>query len=481
MGKTVKTSTLIFDEELLAVKEVLEKDGHDISMSEANKARHEIGKEHERSVDNLYLKQGISTHKRKFIFSDGIAIPDGFWELPTGKKYWFESTTCLKNPATLLSKKRDIEMEYKDIQFVLNYNPTQKKQVNVTKALKRFKNEGWVVNCGVPEIKKYAKRISKSGNLVTTETLRRATVVYVDWRKIEYHPSNRINKDSVVRDIVKSILDGRTVGGFFSSIIVVPETVKGKPTGRYICVDGHTRLKAIKIVFEEFGVRFSAETLPNGIDVGEYDIPTTVVDWITSEDTDAMNDLLKKINTTIKKWDIYDFVRNGAIGYEKGTERQITFNNYLKTYKFSNDLGIGGKSALPEMVGDKDPHNGWLNREGLKHGNVKPLTGKEYDTRIVPFGNEIAKPLHTFLQENLNHVDSGSYRNIGKFLFESIPATDSMKYAKTFLEFLMTSVDLVEIPRNKTEVAPFISKIRSKMIANKLITKKLDSKVPNPF
>lgn len=481
MPKTTKTSTPVLDTNLSKMKEVMGEDGYDLVMSDANTKRNEIGKAHEKSVDNIYLKQGIATQKTKHLTPWGFAIPDGLWKSPDGKIYWFESTTNLKNPQTLLSKKSDVEHYHSGIQFVLNYNPTQKKEVNVTKTIRRFKAQGWIVNTGLEQIDNYAKslrnRFIRSQGLVSIDEIRRSIPTYIDRRDIQFHPANRVNTDQAIADIVKSILDGRGVGGFFSSIIVVPESVNKTLTGRYICVDGHTRLKALDVIFYVFDKKFPTKELEDGTVIGEYDIPVIVVDWITSEDTEAMNDLLKKINTTTKGWGTYDFVYNGAHGYEKGTQIQKTYQMYLDTYKFSEKLKIGGAAALVEMVGDKDPQNGWLNRNGLKHGNVATLTEKEYTSKIVPFGHNIAKPLHTFLYENLNTVDTRSYRMIGKFLYESVKRTNKFDYAKKFLDFIITSVDISEIPRNQKEVPAFIDKVRNSMVNAGIVTKKLDSKV----
>lgn len=302
------------------------------AASIANKASAKKGLTFEKKNDFKLTSNGIACNKRRISTLSGDYIADHSY---VGKSciMWGESTLSLdmKKAKELVTKRVDVLKVRPEINsWVLYYDhdSTKKSRTNISGAIAYLEKNGWKVFVGEEEIATHIEVFRKNEGI--SDVIPVAKVVQIEIGKIIKNEKNRKKKEEQIPKIAKSIIKH----GFTSNLMVVPQYVRGRFTGKYILFDGHHRLAAVEYVIEKYG--YNPENFKT--------LPCVLVDWVTSENIQELHDLLTVTNWTATKWQLRDYIRSYMKHFEEIKDKKAA-----ESYKFLYDsYKVSKKSGLPE-------------------------------------------------------------------------------------------------------------------------------------
>lgn len=364
------------------------------------------GNAHENNIDDKLLKYGISCEKLSItVEEDGVhhtCIADHFF-VGQSRVYWMESTIILdETHADRLNLKLSrVKRDRKDVtDFVIFFekNTNQKSRNNIQRYKKILESKGWTVCIGENEINSYIERLNKSEKKSKKIKIAKSIDIPID--KLIYHPCNRKIDVERCRKLAKSIVKE----GFISQLNVVPEYKNGKPTGKYVVFEGNHRLHAVtEFCINEWGFVID-------------ELPCVLVDWINSEDTAKVHELLILVNTTQEPWGVRDYVISHL---KEAIDRNLTNKKYsyekldwlynITNKKHSDNLM---KTKFNEtrffyIFGPVDSVKGGIgksiDRDIVKNGDYK-ISKKEFENTMKPFVMDIAMPFAKWFDANMKNV-----------------------------------------------------------------------------
>lgn len=394
MGKTAKSNNLIIQDLIENPSEFLEKHPEFIKETQIAIQTHKqkLGSTFEKKVDRLLQSVGIPAFRKRVMTKKiGVVISDYFYEVDK-MKYWGEATLNLTpaNVDKLISKKNSITAlkelypEVDTWKWVLFYkgNTNQKKKQSISNAINRLRTNGWIVLNGDKAINTHIKGlVSLFGKNSNIKDVSIAKIKYVAVYAFLVNKLNRDEDFTQVEHLAKLIIKY----GFTSQITVVPDAkwVRGKivKTGKYMLIDGHHRLAAVKYLRDMFG--YVIEKLP-----------TIIIDSVTTLEPEKVQELMTNLNTNTISWKIPNYIRsheNGAL-QQGNTEKWFAFNTLSELYVIGKKHGLKPARLLyrvgPVLYKNQSLH---IDLQSIKDGSYR-LSKREKEEYMMPFIFEVIIP-----------------------------------------------------------------------------------------
>lgn len=138
--------------------------------------------------------------------------------------------------------------------------------------------------------------------------LKFAEVAMVATNKIHFVEGNRDVAESH-KEKMKSLIEDY---GFADTIKVMKEG------NRYYAIEGQHRLKALK-------------------ELGAKEVPCSIVDWLSTEDFDEVQNFIISMNAHNKQWTLYDYVKSYS---DKGIEEYKHLRHQMIAYSKTLSNGV---------------------------------------------------------------------------------------------------------------------------------------------
>lgn len=392
MGKTAKSSDTIIIDLVENPSEFLEKNPHLIhavhTATQAHKKK--IGDTFEKKIDRLLQSVGIATFRERVMTqSNGVFISDYFYEV-ANMKYWGEATLNFSttNVDKLIRKKdsitgmKEIYPEVDTWKWVVFYNgnKNQKKKQAISNAIHRLRSNGWIVLNGVRAINSHINGLVDlfDSDFKGVPLAKNKNVL------IQSFIENELNRDkdfAQVEHLAKLIIKY----GFTSQITVVPEAkwVRGKivKTGKYMLIDGHHRLAAVKYLRDMFG--YVIEKLP-----------TIIIDSVTTLEPEKVQELMTNLNTNTISWKIPNYIRSHRNGakQQNNQPKYFAYNTLTELYDICKANGLKPARLLyrvgPVLYKNQSLH---IDLQSIKDGKYR-LSKREKEEYMMPFIFEVIIP-----------------------------------------------------------------------------------------
>ena len=379
--------------------------------SNVQKHCNQKGSEYEKLNNQRLFDRGLKSENKKdavVSYMEGnqkrSKEPDHFIKSEYGN-YWIESTIALDEVRAdeFNDKKNKVSAVDKNIKhFILFFeqNPNQKSRNNIKRYVSILENNGWTVLVGQKQIEDWMDGLAKK--LKTSKKLNVASIKMISVKNLIQNPTNR----KVDLDRCEKLAHHIIHEGFRAEIKVVPEYVRGKFTGRYMIYDGHHRYIAVTdYVIGKYGYEMD-------------ELPCIVVDWITTEDPDALHELLIADNTRENSWGVQDYVEShlGDATNRNDKDKIISYDTLNWMYEVVNESHKDNKightfspSRIFYVFGPLDFNNDAItkpvDRTITKSGKYR-ISENEVDTLLKPFVIKVGIPfLHWFDLNKDPHVD----------------------------------------------------------------------------
>ena len=356
------------------------------SQSMVQRNRKLTGDKFEKEMDRKLTSSGLVGYKKTVKTAIGSFICDHFLETINGN-CWIESTIFLdvRRARELNEKKRAVEATNKSVdRWIIFYKegPGQKSRKNVKSYIKILEAEGWFVMNGINEIDLFIELASKSSTSIAVNEdgyIRKPKLMEIPLKDIIPNETNRdIHDKSAEKDLLnlcKCIMRY----GFITQLNVVPETINGKPTGRYKLIEGHRRHHAVVELIKKFYGR--------ELEGGTF--PCVVVDWVTTEMPEKVHELMILLNTTTRPWNVENYVNSHYKAAEQvnDTEKLFSYGTLKWMYKTADEnkfkhsklLYILGPVADANTAASK-----WIDRDQIKDGEYR-ISELQVETKMKPF------------------------------------------------------------------------------------------------
>lgn len=138
--------------------------------------------------------------------------------------------------------------------------------------------------------------------------LKFAEVAMIATDKIEFVEGNRDVAENH-KEKMKSLIEDY---GFADTIKVMKEG------NRYYAIEGQHRLTALR-------------------ELGAKEVPCSIVDWLTAEDFDEVQNFIISMNAHNKQWNLYDYVKSYS---DKGVEEYKHLRHQMITYSKTLSNGV---------------------------------------------------------------------------------------------------------------------------------------------
>lgn len=317
------------------------------SYTQVSKHRQHSGQVFETEITNRLLSRGIVTTKLSVGVSRGLTkISDNYL---SGKKnhYWIESTTCITNMARVdefIRKKEEVLKTNPHInKWVIFYRKDNRQNpqspTSIRNYRKCFMDEGITLCFGDEEINNYINGIVDTENIIR-RPIRMARAEMIPLSKIVKNKDNRPNILKSVDDLTSGIIEK----GFITQLNVVPESINGVLTGRFVLTEGDNRNSSLLNLIE-LGYEFETGEDPL--------IPCSVVYWLTSE-CDESNGLIIDTNTKSYPWTMMNYIdfheKTSAGNIEVEYEKNFSYN--VLQFLRSDDARMTEVLKHPHKPGD---------------------------------------------------------------------------------------------------------------------------------
>lgn len=377
----------------------------------AQKAIHvhnqKMGLAFEKKIDHNLMSAGIASFRKRIMTMNGLCISDYFYEIGN-LKYWGEATQNFsqKNVDSLIQKKNSI-LNMKEVypevdtwRWVIFFsgNSTPNKRLATKNAKKRLESNGWIVLDTSKKHNIHIKVLAESAG--QKQDLRKIECAKVSHVAVESFFGNELNRDidmAQVEHLAKLIIKY----GFTSQITVVCEAkwVRGKivKTGKYMLIDGHHRLAAVKYLRDVFGY-----VIPK--------LPTVVVDGVTTLDKKKVQELLTIHNTNTRTWTIPNYIQTHRKAAEQqgDVEKFFSYDTLHELYSISKKNGLAAARLLyrvgPVFYKNQSLH---IDRETIRSGDYR-LTKNEKENYMMPFIYEVIIPFEKWYMTQLVQVEDVS-------------------------------------------------------------------------